>query len=398
MKTILKSGIIISGIGAAAFALFSVLRPDPIEVEAHEVGFGPLKETVSGTGTTRFRRHHLVAAPIAGQYQPDSEHAGDTVVEGALLGRIAPMTSPILDDRTRRELRARSDAAVAQKAEAEAGIERARLALDWADSEHRRLTSLARDGAIARQTLDTAAHAVALAKEEIKSAELAYQTAVSQAKIARAALAGDDKNPHDGETIDVRSPMSGYVMQVFQTSHGPVQLGTPLMDIGDPESIEAVVELLTTDAVHVQKGAPVEVVRWGGEQILRGRVRLVEPQARTKVSALGIEEQRVRVIVEPSDPTSGWSMLGDGFHIEADITIWQAPSVLKVPGSALFAEANGWSAFVIENGRVFKRRVEVGRRNELEVQILSGLKSGERVVLYPEGPLTPNLRVAVNLR
>ena len=190
--------------------------------------------------------------------------------------------------------------------------------------------------------------------------------------------------------IDVRSPVAGHVLRVHEESERIVAAGTPLLEVGDPGDIEVVVDVLSADAVRIRPGAPVAIEDWGGEQPLEARVRLVEPSGFTKVSALGVEEQRVNVV---ADFVDGPGALGDGYRVEARVVVWEAPDVVRVPGSALFRRGDAWHVFVVERGTARLRRVEVGHRGSFEAELLAGLEPGERVVLHPSDRVQDGVRV-----
>ncbi|WP_242342543.1 efflux RND transporter periplasmic adaptor subunit [Anaeromyxobacter terrae] len=373
-------------VGVVALAL----RPERVRVDVGAASRGPIRETVDGTGKTRVRERFVVSAPVPGHLERVALRAGDCVAASAVVAVMAPAGSAPLDARTRAELTARLAAARAALEEARAGASRARVASEQAGRDLARTRALASGGSAPASEVEAA---VALAQgraEEADMAEHAVRRAAGEAEAARAALAG--AAARGGERVPLRAPAEGRVLEVLRESEGPIAAGTPILELGDPRVLEVEVELLTTQAVRVAPAAPVEVVRWGGEGVLAGRVRRVEPSAFTKVSALGVEEQRVFVLVDPVGP--GWERLGDGFSVEARVVVAAREDALQVPASALFRSGDRWAVFVVEGGRARQREVTVAEQGEVAVAIASGLTPGERVVLHPTDAIADGTRVA----
>jgi HlyD family secretion protein len=394
-KIITLSLVALGGIGLVTFALL----PEPVAVDLATVERGPLAVTVEGTGVARFAERHVVYAPQVGLCQGVTLRAGDKVVADQVLAEIVPAAAPMLDGRTRRELDARKQAAIAAEAEARAAADRAALAEQWAASQLAITSRMFDSGVVERQKLDAARFDAALRAKEAEAARLAIETAARQVAVAQAALGhGSDIDPAtraSGQpSITVRAPISGVVLSVLQNAAGPVSPGQALLELGDPASLEVQVELLTTEAVRVPPQAQVEIMRFGGATTLHGRVRLVEPAAFTKVSALGVFEQRVRVVVSPDKSEPEWSSLGDGFHLEARIALWQSDDVVKVNTGALWRDRGRWVIYVQTNGKAELRRVEVGHLGDREAEVLSGLVPGEQVVLYPSERVAPGVALA----
>jgi HlyD family secretion protein len=364
-------------VAAAGVALVLVLvrswAPAPVEVELGAARRTTLAVWVEEDGRTRVRERFVVAAPLAGQLRRVALEPGDAVREGETVATIDP---PALDARGRAETEARLAASLARERQAASVALATRAARELALREAdraRRLPPIALPAAD-RERAELQAEA---AVEDAAAAELGRRVAAAEVSAARAALAAAAGS---SEPIAVAAPVGGVVLAVPRESAGPVAAGAPLVEIGDPSAVEVVIDVLSADAVQVVAGAMVEIDRWGGEGTLRGRVRRVERGAFTRVSALGVEEQRVNVIVALDDAPPA---LGDGFRVEARILVWEGRDVLAVPASALFRDGDGWATFVAEEGRARKRAVEVGRRGRLDAEIVSGLDPDACVVLYP---------------
>lgn len=388
--------IAVAGVGALGATAFTLL-PAPLEVEAAGVAVGPLRVEVEGDGLARVRERFTVLAPVSGHLARIALRPGDEVEAGGEVATIGAALPPLLDHRSRAELEARASAAEAARREADAAIARARLAHGQAQRELSRAERLAGQAVIPARELEQLRFEAQASAEAVEAAALAARTARRETEAATAALGrldGARASERGGpERVAVSSPARGRVLRVLQPDEGPVAAGTPLLEIGDPSSLEVVVDLLTADAVRVRPGAAVAIDQWGGSEGLHGRVRRVEPSAFTKVSALGIEEQRVNVVIDPV-PGPGWAALGDGYRVEVRIAVWESDRVLTVPSMALFRDARGWCAFALDHGRARLRRVEVGERGAEATQVLAGLAEGDRVVLYPDDRLADGVAIA----
>ncbi len=359
-------------------------RPEPIAVDLASAERGPMVVTVDEDGRTRVKDRFIVSAPLAGTLARIQLRAGDAVRRGDLVARLVPLTAPFLDPRSRAETEARVAASQATLRQAGTVIEQARAAHDFARREAARQRTLLREGATAAHAAEQAELAERTRREELASAQFGLRVAESDVRLAQAALQrlGAAPGPRS-EQLEVRSPVDGRVLKVMQESEGVVQPGTALVEIGDPAALEIVVDVLTADAVGILPGAPVVIERWGGTSDLQGRVHRVEPSAFTRVSALGVEEQRVNVLVDLDEPRDRWAELGDGYRVEARIVVWQAPDVLRVPAGAVFRHKAGWAVYAVEKGMARIRVVDLGRRNGAQAQIVGGLRAGQQLVVYP---------------
>lgn len=378
--------LVVAGILAAA------LWPETITVDVARAGRGPMQVTIDEDGETRVRERFVVSAPVTGRLRRVELEPGDAVVRGrTVVIRLVPTDAPLLDARTRAEATAAVEAARAVVGQARAERERADVALRQARTTLQRQESLAEAGAIAQERLDAARTAAASAESAFRAADFAAARAERELQAAEARLQAPAAA---GRSVDVVAPVSGVVLRRLRESETVVPAGEPLLEIGDPAALEVVADLLSTDAVRVERGSPVLIERWGGSHPLQARVRRVDPSGFTKVSALGVEEQRVNVVIEFDDPTAAARALGDAYRVEVRVVVWREDDVLKVPVGALFRRGEGWAAFIVSDGRAHLRDVEVGERNNEEVQILSGLGAGDELVLHPADTLADGARVA----
>jgi len=370
--------------GIIAYALW----PSAILVETARVSRGPLQVTVDQEGETRVQDRFVISSPVPGHLMRVALEDGDPVRLNEIVARIDPLP---LNQREREEIRARVEAAEANLRQAKARESRARADAAQARRDRDRAEQLARERVISSQALDQARNTDVTAAEELSAAEYGSQAAASEVKVARAGLVGLDEVPGKPRPlIELRSPVAGRVLRMTEKSERVVSAGTPILVLGEPGKLEIVADVLSTDAVKIHPGDLVLLTGWGGDYALRARVRLVEPGGFTKVSALGVEEQRVNVI---SDFVDSPGSLGDGYRVEAHIVVWSAKNVLQVPLSALFRRGSRWSTFVISGGRASARDVEVGHRNESEAEILAGLSEGQQVILHPPNQLAAGMRV-----
>ncbi|HVK94119.1 MAG TPA: efflux RND transporter periplasmic adaptor subunit [Noviherbaspirillum sp.] len=371
-------------LGAAIVAIISwvILVPEPIPVEVTTVTQGPMQVTINNQGQVRVQDKYIVAAPFAAELTRIALDEGDRVQRGQVMLNLNPLP---LDARQRQEAVARLDAAKALAREAGLQVRRAYSDMRLATNERARIERLVADKFMSQQAIDRAVAAEQSSRAAWHAARSGEQAAIADVRLAEAALSSAP-----GRQVPLTAPVDGYVLKVHEESARTINAGAPLISIGDPTQYEVVVDVLSTDAVKIKPGDTMLLEDWGGDRTLRARVRLIEPVAFTKISALGVEEQRVNVIAHPIDPLGP---LGDGYRIEARIVIWSDDQALKVAGSSLFRVGDAWHVFVIENGRARERTVKLGQRNQNEAQILSGLAAGTRVIRYPNNQLQDNARV-----
>ena len=373
---------------AASAAIVVVLYPSPLVVDSQPVERGALQVIIEEEGETRARDRFVVAAPVPGRLMRVAAEDGDPVKRGDVLARIDPLP---LSQRERQETLARVDVAEAALQRARAHEAHAREDSALAQRERQRAEQLARDGVVSTQLLDQARNADVTAREELEATRYSVEAAASEVKIARAGLVGLDAGPEQARPlIELRSPIAGSVLRVLEKSERVIPAGTPVLILGEPDKLEVVTDVLSTDAVKISPGAPVRIEGWGGDHPLRARVRRIEPAGFTKVSALGVEEQRVNII---SDFVDSPGPLGDGYRVETQIVIWSGENILKAPLSAVFRQQTGWSAFVIEGGRARRRDIQIGHRTETMVEILGGLSEQEVVILHPSNVVMDGVRV-----
>ncbi|HET7539566.1 MAG TPA: HlyD family efflux transporter periplasmic adaptor subunit [Polyangiaceae bacterium] len=378
-----RQGLFACLILAALVAAVMALRPTPVPVDVASVTSGPLSLVIEEDGVTRVKDRFVVSAPVTGSIARVTLEPGDEVKEGDAVVEIAPSRSPLLDERTRAEAEARLGAALSTLGQASAQVSRAQVGSQQAEQDLARTKQLYQAGSLAFQAFEQAEFSARMRTEELASAEFAKKIANEEVRIARVALGKDGAAANASRHIDVIAPVSGRILRVHQKSAGVVQASTPLVEIGDPQVLEVVVDLLTTDAVHVGPGTPVVIRGWGGDRPIAARVRRVEPSAFTRPSALGVDEQRVNVVVAFTEPRELFSALGDGYRVEARLVLWQADKVLKVPQGAVFRHGDGWAVFLVQDGRAELVPVKVGHRGETEAEISSGLSQGAKVVVHP---------------
>lgn len=387
-----------AGAVAAAALVAWALRPAEVTVDVAVVSRGAFEQTVADDGRTRVRDRYVVSAPLAGRIERIGLKAGDAVAAGQLIAVLRPAAPGFIDARTERELTERIGSAEAQHLRARAEAGRAQAQLAQANADRARTKKLAAGGFVSANALEQADLASTTAEKSLEAAQFAEHAAAHDADQARAALAryrSEGSGPKAGTRWEVRSPVTGSVLKVMQESEGAVALGAPLMEVADPRSLEAIVDVLSQDAVAIVAGAPARLEIGSGVPPLSARVRRVEPAAFTKVSALGVEEQRVNVVLDITDSLERIRTIGDGYRVEAHIVMYRTGEAVKAPLGALFHDAAGWAVFIADNGRAIKRTVTVARRNGAEAQIEAGLQPGESVVLYPPDALGDGSRIVV---
>ena len=386
------------GLAAVAGALVWAFAPRPTPVDVAVAATGRFEAVIAEDGKTRVRDRYTVSAPLAGRLTRIALKEGDTVAAGAAVAHLDPLLPPMTDDRTASELGIRVQSAEAVLAGAAADADRARVALQQTRTVLARSEQLAAGRYISALQLDSDRLAVSAAERALSAAQEHRHAAQHGLDEARAALRNlqDEGGAESGFTV--RTPVAGRVLRVLQPSAGTVALGTPLLEIGDVRDLEIEAELLTVDAVHVGPDTPVRIGRWGGEGPLQGRVRRVEPAAFTKVSALGVEEQRVMVRIDITSPPTQWTGLGDGYRVGVELVTDVHEGVLLVPVSAVFppagaAPGKAMAVFAVREDRARLTPVTVAARNSQWAWIQSGLKAGDRVIQYPAATLRDGLRV-----
>jgi HlyD family secretion protein len=388
----LKNPRVLIGVAIVAALLALAMWPRAIEVELAEVTRGPLVVTLDEEGITRVRDRFVVTAPVAGEIGRLGLDPGDRVTRGQVLARLRPAGSTPLDPRTRAEAEAGLRAAQATVERAEAERDRLAAAAKYAEQQLARAERLLAGGAIAREQVELRQLEAQTAADALRAAEYAVAQARQDVQRIQATLRPPQAGGAGGE-VTVTSPVEGVVLRVPQQSARVVVPGEPLLEIGDPRRLEIVADLLSADAVNVEKGAAVIIDRWGGAEPLAARVRRIEPSGFTKFSALGVEEQRVNVIIDFEGPDAAWQTLGDGYRVEVRIVAWHGEDVVKVPTGALFRRGNDWAVFVARDGRAQLQTVTIGHRTSEEAQVLSGLQPGDRVVRFPPDTLEDGQRI-----
>jgi HlyD family secretion protein len=373
--------------GAVLGLLVWTYLPAPAEVDLAQVERGPMMVTIDHEGKTRVRERYVVSAPLSGRLVRIEHRPGDAIErDRTLLAVIEPVDPSLLDVRQRSEALARVDAAEAGCLQAQSQLERAQNVWLQAHNDLERDTKLRSQGHISREEYEATWSREQVAAAEQRSAEFAVRIAEFELDQARAALfhtRGVSSGESEPFRFEVPAPIDGVVLRVHQESATVVSPGTPLIEVGDPTDLECEVDVLSTDAVQIQPGQRVLLERWGGGRSLEGRVRVREPSGFTKISALGVEEQRVNIIIDLLDPRERRPTLGDGYRVEARIVVWEGRDVLKVPAGALFQSKNGWSVFRERDGHAWLQIVDVGRTNGLETEVLAGLDMGDHVILHP---------------
>jgi len=378
-------------IGAIALGFM----PAPVMVDTATVERGAFEVTVREEGKTRVIERYVVSSPVAAYARRFELDVGDAVTEGESLLYLEPVRSQVLDPRSRAEAQARVLAAEAALSVAVEEVAAADADQQYTHSEAQRVRSLYDRGAIAETVLQRVQADATRAAARAEAARRTVEVAEYDVRVARSVLDYSSSGADDGETVTVRSPISGRVLGIIRESEGVVAPGEPLVEVGDPSLLEVEVEVLSSDAVKISVGTPVRFERWGGEEAIAGVVRVVEPVGFTKVSALGVEEQRVRVVVDFTSARGQWERLGDRYRVEAVFIVWRGEDVLHVPSSALFRHGDGWATFVLDAGRAGLREVQVGRSSGLRTEVVSGLSQGDVVIVHPASDLEDGRAVEV---
>jgi HlyD family secretion protein len=382
------------GIALALFGgAFMALRPQPVLVEVANVVVAPLEQRVVDDGKARIREKYTVSAPVTGTLARIDWHEGDVVEPGAELARLLPLASPLLDPASRKAAEQRLASSIDAAEQARVSVGRAQALAEQAHADFERNDTLVKQGSLAPSLLDQSAVDLHTKEADLASAKFAASVAEHDIAQSRAALARFTPGATKSEQFEITSPVSGQVLHVLHQSEGVVNAGTPLLEVGDPRALELVADVLSQDAVQIRPGMPARIVHWGGPDPLTAKVRRVEPAAFTKTSALGVDEQRVNVLLDLDGPPERWRTLGDGFAVEIEITVWSKPNVIQVPTSALFREGSAWAVFVVDSGRARTRHVEPGHRGPLRTEVVAGLAPGDLAVVHPGAAVRDGVRV-----
>lgn len=385
-------------LAGGAIVLAMLFRPVPVPVDFTQVQRGSIEVSVSDEGKTRVKDVFVVSAPVPGLMRRIELEAGDPVTAGeTVVAQIEPSDPSFLDVRTQAEARAAIRAAEAAQSLQAASVRRAEAELEFADAEYRRFQGLAERDTVSENDLDSARRRARTAAAVLDETRASLNARKAELEQARARLMNPNSTREargeDCECVNAYSPVNGTVLQVLKESEGVVASGTPLVEVGDPRRLEIVVDLLSTDAVRVEAGQRALIEAWGGEVPLEGVVTRVEPFGFTKISALGIEEQRVNVRIDLDGPPEEWQRLGHGYRVEPRIILAESGDVLKVPRSALFRDGDRWAVFIDGGGTAEMKHVELGLENDLEAEVVAGLVSGERVVVQPSDRVTAGARL-----
>lgn len=383
------------GLALVAGVVYGFL-PQAVVVELAPVQRGPLQVSLVEEGQTRVKDRFVIAATVDGLVCRIDLEVGDTVAAGQLLAHLEPLPATVLDPRSRAEASARVATAQAALRATREQAEAAGADAEYAEKELARLERLFQAGNLSQGELDQARAEARRSGARARAANFAVEEARFALEAARAVLeiGAATETTETPEQVPIRSPVDGKVLAVQQKSECVASRGQPLLEVGDPRALEVAVDVLSADAVRLAPGMKVWLERWGGDQPLEGRVRTVEPTGFTKVSALGVEEQRVLVIVDIVSPTAAWSRLGDGYRVEARFILWEETSVLQIPLGALFRQGENWAVFLVEDGRAQTRTVTPGHQGALWVEILDGLTPGQQVVVHPPGNLSDGAKIS----
>lgn len=386
-RNFIRRGSLVCIIAAVLAAVVAAFQTQPVLVDTATVSRGSLQVTIVEDGRTRIRERYVVSAPLNGRLQRITLDPGDTVSKDeSVVVTIEPLDPSLLDERALTESRARVSAAESSVKRSASLVERARVALDHAESEMGRVHRLSDEDAVSTDQLEIAELSFRTAGRDYQAATFSQEIAEFERDLAEAALirsSNQDGENSSAEYLVINAPISGDVLRVFEENSRVISQGTPLLEIGDAKDLELEIDVLSADAVRVRPGQKVWIDHWGGDGLLNGEVRLIEPSAFTKVSALGVEEQRVNVIVDLTDSPDRRTGLGDAFRVEAHIVTWSSDDVLKIPSSAMFRSEKKWSVFIARDGIAELTYVTPGNRNPLEVVIVEGLGEGDEIILYP---------------
>jgi HlyD family secretion protein len=389
-----RKKVILGLVGTGLLALVVLaLRPKPLDVDLAAISRGPFRQTVDEDGKTRVRERYTVSAPLAGTLARIELHAGDPVEPGTVVARLQPLPSPLLDPRAREVAEQRLASTHDAHSQAKAAVARGEASSQLAGHNLERDRELVKKNALPELQLEQAETESRMQASELESLRFAEKVAAHAVDEARLALESFSVKQGAGEQLELTSPVHGVVLHVLHESGGVVTAGQALLELGDPASLEVVVQVLSQDAVAMRPGMSATLTHWGGDGELRAHVRRVEPAAFTHLSVLGVEEQRVNVLLDLDESGSAGRLLGDGFALEARILTWSAEDVAQIPTSALFRQGDGWAVFAVRDGRSVVRRVKIGHRGPLMAEVLDGLGPGEQVIVHPAPTLKAGARV-----
>lgn len=377
--------------------LFWGLRPKAVLVESTVVSRGPLRVTIDEEGMTRVKARFELSAPVSGYVHRVHWEVGDRVEAGQVLATLEPLRAAVLDPRNRAEAEARVAAARSSLQMALQDVNAAEANADFAKQELQRKQKLTEQNYISEDEMQLVQSEYRRAQAALHSSRFAVEVARHNLTAAETALrysAADTEQQGELEQVQLKSPINGAILVRHRESEGVVGAGTPLLELGDSSALEIAVDVLSFDAVQIEPGMDVIIEGWGGES-LQGKVRHIEPIGFTKISALGVEEQRVWVIIDFTSPVEQWSRLGDGYRIQASFVLWQGEDILQVPSASLFRQDQGWGVFVIKDGTAQLREVTIGQRNGFRAQITEGLSEGELIVIHPDSKLADGKRVEI---
>lgn len=373
------AGVVVAGI------LIFVMKPSPLQVDAEAVHVAELTVTLDGEGMTRVRNGFTVASPVNGRVERIRLDEGDVLQKNSPVARVTP---PPLNSREFEEAEARTRSAEAVLGAARAGERQVKVDLEQAARKYSRYSNLYKQGAVSAETFENVKTAWEVLQKEHQVALKNVESARYELKAARSLIVKSDS----GNTIDVLAPDSGKVLRIYEKSERVVPAGTPLVEVGDPDDIEVVIDVLSSDAVRVEPGMSVLVEEWGGGAALSGVVRIVEPAAFTKISALGIEEKRVNIIIDLEKPEA---RLGDNYRVQARVILWQEDDILQVPVSSIFRGEEGWNVFIVKGDKAERQALQIGKRGAYYAEVIEGLAEGDMVVLHPTNDLEDGMRVKV---
>ena len=398
-----RRGAVALGVLVVGGLIIYAFLPPVIPVDLATVKKGPLRVTVREEGKTRIKERYIVSSPLSGRVLRIELKPGDEVIAGeSLLATIEPADPSLLDARALATAQAKVQASEANRQRALAELHRAEASQTRSETQYKRIRSLRETGSASTEQLEDADLALRANTEQLTAAKFNVNIADFELDQSKAALLRFHPDNGGVKSVDqtstdwrmlIHSPINGRVLAVFQESSAVVTPGTSLVAVGDPKDLEIVVDVLSEDAVKIKPGDEVDIEQWGGGKILPARVRRIEPQAFTKVSALGVEEQRVNVIVDFASPVEERQTLGDQYRVEADIVIWKEDDIVQVPVSCLFRRNDEWAVFVVKNGAASLRQIEIGERNNLDAQVLKGLEPNETVIVHPGDQIVTGTKV-----